>query len=187
MTTTAAAITIVVTALFAAMTMRIGVRAALILALAFRAGTKLRATVAAAITAATAASTLMVMTTAAAIAVVTTTFAGTFFLALFGLGLGLFGGIATEEAFQPAEEAGFFGFGNGGCGLGFECALFTTWLAGLLTTWFAFAAFAWAEFAAWFAVFRTTFATILTRFTALGAEVRAAFAAWSGVGGGSWL
>jgi hypothetical protein len=133
-------------------------------------------------------------------AFVTTTFAAlTFVLALGRRVWSLLGSITAEEAFQPAEEAGFFGFGHGGCGLRFKCALLATWfaglffartellaaIAGLLTT-----GFAGAKLVAGFLRLVLTGWTIaiaggLTVLMALRAEVRAAFAARINAGG--WL
>jgi len=136
MTATAAAIAVVEAALFAALTLRLG--ATLVLALAFRTGTKLRTTIftaiVAAITATTAAATIVLATAvSAAIATfVTATFARTLVLTgsrCCGCLLGL---IAAEEALQPAEEAGFLGFGNGWRGLRLKCARLLATFAGLL-------------------------------------------------------
>jgi hypothetical protein len=134
MTATAAAITVVKTALFAALTVRLGAA----LALAFRAGTKLRTTIFTAVVAtitATTASATIVLATAVSTAIaafVAATFAGTFVLTRSGCGGSLLGGVAAEEALQPAEEAGFFLFGNGRRGLRLECARLFAAFAGLL-------------------------------------------------------
>ncbi len=148
MTTTATPITIVEATLFAAVTVLFGVRAALVLALAFRTGTELGTTVATTIVAAIAAATTATTTTSAMIlattvstaiaAFVTTTFATRTFVLPSGWGCrSLRRRIATKEALQPAEEAGLFGFGDGGRGLRFKRTLVAT---GLFTGWrFAFA------------------------------------------------
>ena len=134
--TTATTIAVVETALFAAVPVLLGVRAALVLALAFWTGAELGTTVATAIVAtitaatATAAAMILATTVASAIAAfVTTTFAArTFVLTNGWCCRSLLGRIAAKEAFQPAEEARFFGFGNGRRGFRFKRALFATGL-----------------------------------------------------------
>jgi len=133
-TTTAATIGIVKTAWLAALPLRFWT--ALVLPLAFRAGTKLRTTIFAAVVAAitatttTAAAIVLATTVTTAIATfVTTTFARTFVLARSRCccGGGLLSSVAGKEAFQPAEETRFFGFGHGRRGLRLERArLFAT-------------------------------------------------------------
>lgn len=129
-TASAATITIIETTLFATLTLILtfGTRAELRAAIF--------ATVVAAITTTTT-STAMVLAATISAAVATfvpTTFAGgALVLALDGSGLGLFGG-ASEEAFQPAEKAGFFGFGDGWRGFRLERALFALLFAELLAT-----------------------------------------------------
>jgi len=145
-TTTAATIAIVKTTLFAALTLRFGTA----LILAFRAGTKLRSTIFAAVvatitaTATTAAAIVLATTVTTAIATfVTTTFAGTFVLARSRCCGGLFGSVAGKKAFQPAEETGFFGFSHGGRGLRLEgTRLFATFAELLLALTELLAAFA---------------------------------------------
>jgi hypothetical protein len=212
--TTAATIAVVETALFATLTVRFGVRATLVLALAFWAGAKLGTTISttivATITAATASATATLVLAAtvstAVAAFVTTTFAAlTLILTLGRSGLTLRGGVASEEAPQPAEKARFLGFGNGGRGLRFKRALLTAWFAGLLfacAKCFAAIAgllatgFAGAKLVACFlrlvaagrSIIRARrpigIASGLTVFMALRAEIRAAFAARISAGGG---
>lgn len=214
MATTAATIAVVEATWFTAWTALIGVRATLVLALAFWASTELGTTVAiaivATITAATASATATIILAAtistAVAAFVTTTFAAlTLVLMLGRSGLSLLGGVAAKEAFQPAEEAGFFGFGDGGCRRRFKRALLAAWFAGLLLAcaelFFAFAelfttGFAGAKLVARFlrlfaagwtiiAACRTVgIAGGLTIFMPLWAEIRAAIAARIGAGGG---
>ena len=200
MAATATTIAVVEAALFAAVTLLIGVRAALILA--FWAGTELRTTVATAIIATITAATASAAATAAATIVlaaaistavaafVTTTFAAvTLVLALGRSCWSLLGGVTTEEVLQPAEEARFLGFDDCGCGFRFERALFATSaelffaLAGLFAAGFAgaklVARFLWLLAAGW----TIGVASLLAVFMPLWAEVRAAFAARAGAGG----
>ena len=197
MTAATAAIIVIETALLAALTVLFW--AALILA--FRARTKLRATVFAAvittITATTASAAMLLATTVttAIAAFITSAFAGTFVLLRGWCGLGLHCGIATEKTFQPTKEAGFFGFGDGGRGFWLKRALLTTF-AGLLlalTEWFAAFAwlfatgFAWAKLVArilrLFATGRPVIAADRLIVAARRTEIRATFATRVGTGG----
>ena len=109
MTATATPIAVVETTLFATVAVLLGVRAALVLALAFWAGAELGTTVATAaaiiatITAATASATATIVlaatvSTAVATFVTTTVAALTLVLALGWRSRGLLGGVAGEEA-----------------------------------------------------------------------------------------
>jgi hypothetical protein len=152
MAASAAAVIVVEMTLFAALATLVRIRTALILVLAFWAGTKLWPAVAVAIVAtitATTASTARILALAATVATaiasfVTTTVAGTFVLARSRCGcLSLLGGVASEDFFQPPEDARFFGFGYGSGGLRLKRAGLAALFVGL--------AFAFTELLAAFA------------------------------------